>query len=200
MAGGQKFSKIDLTKAYLQMEIHPDDRHLLTLSTHKGLFQPKRLLFGMASAPAKFQRFMEGLLRDISGVTVFLDDIKITAENDREHLRRLEEVLKQLHNHNMRVNLDKSEFLKDRIIYCGYVIDHTGIHKMESKMEAITNMSAPRDKAEVRAFLGLVNYYGRFLPNLSTVLYSLNQLLKENVTFNWSSDCVQAFNEVKRLI
>lgn len=127
MAGGQKFSKIDLSKVYLQMEVHPEDRQLLTLNTHKGLYQPTRLMFGIANAPAKFQKFMEGVLRDIPGVSVFIDDIRITAANDDEHWNRLTEVLKRLNELNMRVNLQKSEFMKDHIVHCGHIIDRHGI-------------------------------------------------------------------------
>lgn len=200
MAGGDKFSKIDLSKAYLQMEVHPDDRHLLTLSTHKGLYQPTRLMFGVANAPAKFQRFMEWLLRDIPGVSVFIDDIRVTGENDAQHIERLTEVLSRLNKHNMRVNLTKSEFMKERIEYCGYVIDRKGIRKVQRKVDAITKMKIPSNRDEVRAFLGLINYYGRFLSNLSTILYPINQLLKDTVSFDWSKECQHAFNTVKQMI
>ena len=104
MAGGKKFSKIDLSKAYLQLEVHPNDRHLLTLSTHRGLYQPTRLMFGVASAPAKFQRLMEQLLGGIQGVSVFLDDIKITAPDDETHIFRIHQVLSQLQKYNMRIH------------------------------------------------------------------------------------------------
>ncbi|XP_055706495.1 uncharacterized protein LOC129806739 [Phlebotomus papatasi] len=95
MAGGQKFTKIDLSQAYLQMEIKEEDRELLTLSTHKGLYMPTRLMYGVASAVAIWQRTMESLLQDIPGVKVFLDDIRITGANDEEHHFRLREVLKR---------------------------------------------------------------------------------------------------------
>ncbi|XP_017464720.1 PREDICTED: uncharacterized protein K02A2.6-like [Rhagoletis zephyria] len=137
MAGGEKFTKIDLAKAYLQLEIHPDNRELLTLSTHKGLFQPTRMMFGIASAPAKWQRFMEQLLGDIAGVKVFLDDIKITARDDVTHLQRIEEV-----------HLEKSEFLRDKIEYCGYEISKMGIRKQKTKVEAIQDMKQPSTKNE----------------------------------------------------
>lgn len=200
MAGGQKFSKIDLSKAYLQMEVHPDDRPLLTLNTHKGLFQPKRLMFGVANAPAKFQKFMEGVLRDIPGVSVFIDDIRVTAANDDEHWKRLTEVLKRLNELNMRVNLQKSEFMKDHIVYCGHIIDREGIRKMPKKVEAITNMKTPSNREEVRSALGIIQYYGQYLENLSTVVYPLNELTKENVPFRWSRECEQAYVKVKQMI
>ena len=156
MAGGDKFSKIDLTQAYLQMEIHPDDRELMTLSTHKGLYQPTRLMYGIASAPAIWQRNIEIILGYIPGVKVFLDDIKVTGPNDKVHLERLELVLSKLVAHNMRVNGAKCEVFSNSIVYCGYVIDKHGIHKMKEKIEAMENMPKPENKDQVRAFVGFV--------------------------------------------
>lgn len=182
------------------MEVHEDDQKYLTLSTHKGLFQPTRLMYGIASGPAKWQREIENLLRDIDGVTVFLDDIKITAPNDEIHLQRLELVLQRLEKHNMRVNFDKCEFMQESISYCGYRIDRHGIHKLETKIEAIRNLKEPTNKDEVRSFIGLINYYGRFFKDLSTVLFPLNNLLKDKVPFIWNEKCQRAFDEVKREI
>lgn len=198
MSGGDKFTKIDLTKAYLQMEVHPDDQKYLTLSTHKGLYQPTRLMYGIASGPAKWQREIENILKDIDGVSVFLDDIKITAPNDEVHMHRLETVLQRLDKLNMRVNFEKCEFFSDSIIYCGYKIDKHGIHKVGKKVEAILNMKEPTNKDEVRSLNGLINYYGRFFKDLSTVLHPLSNLLKDNVPFVWDDKCKAAFQTVKR--
>lgn len=198
MSGGDKFTKIDLTKAYLQMEVHPDDQKYLTLSTHKGLYQPTRLMYGIASGPAKWQREIENILKDIQGVAVFLDDIKNTAPNDELHMHRIETVLQRLDEHNMRVNFDKCEFFSNSITYCGYKIDKHGIHKIGKKVDAIINMKEPTNKDEVRSLNGLINYYGRFFKNLSTILYPLTNLLKENVPFVWDDKCKAAFATVKK--
>lgn len=90
LAGGEKFSKIDLKSAYLQWEVRKEDRHLLTLSTHLGLYRSKRLFYGVNSAPAKWQRKIESILTDIEGVAVFIDDIRVTGPNDAIHFQRLE--------------------------------------------------------------------------------------------------------------
>ncbi|XP_045473436.1 uncharacterized protein K02A2.6-like [Harmonia axyridis] len=200
MAGGDKFTKLDLQQAYLQLEVHPDDQKFLTLSTPKGLFQCTRLMYGVASAPAIWQRLIENLLKDIPGVSVFLDDIKITAPDDNTHFERLEKVLCRLSDHNIRINYEKCEFMKDKIEYCGYVIDRSGIHKAKKKMDAIQNAKIPTNKTEVRAFTGLINYYGRFLENLSSKLYPIYNLLKEGVDFKWDIKCQRAFDTVKKEI
>ncbi|XP_058456730.1 uncharacterized protein K02A2.6-like [Malaya genurostris] len=198
MAGGQKFSKLDLSQAYMQMSVKQEDQFMLTLNTHLGLFQPTRLMYGVASAPAIFQRQISQILQGIPGVTVFLDDVKVTGPDDETHLRRLREVLRRLHEHNMRVNASKCEFFSDSIEYCGYVIDRQGIHKMQKKIDAIQMMPRPENREQVRAFLGLVNYYGRFMRNLSTKLYPINNLLKDKTPFVWTTACEEAFLWVKR--
>ncbi|XP_055684592.1 uncharacterized protein K02A2.6-like [Lutzomyia longipalpis] len=154
MAGGKKFSKLDLSQAYMQMEVREEDQELLTLNTHKGLFRPTRLMYGVASAVAIWQRVMENLLLDIPGVKVFLDDIRVTGSNDKEHLARLREVLKRLNERNMRVNFQKCEFFADQIEYCGYVIDKNGINKDPKKIEALEKMPRPSNREEVKAYCG----------------------------------------------
>lgn len=197
VSGGDKFTKIDLSQAYLQLEVDPECQELLTLSTHMGLYRPTRLMYGVNSAPAIWQRLMEEVLSGIPGVTVFLDDIRITGPNDAVHLQRLEEVLIRLSKYNMRANLDKCQFFSKQIQYCGYVIDRYGIHKEQKKIDAVQNMPVPENKDQVRSFVGLVNYYGRFFPQLSTILYPLNRLLRNEVPFQWSSQCDKAFKKVK---
>nr|XP_029719795.1 uncharacterized protein LOC115261997 [Aedes albopictus] len=114
-------------------------------------------MYGVASAPAIWQRQMEVILQGIEGVSVFLDDIKVTGPDDATHLRRLEEVLRRLDQHGIRVNKDKCEFFVDQIEYCGYLIDKDGIHKIRKKVAAIQEMPQPKNKDEVRSFF----LYGR---------------------------------------
>jgi len=197
MAGGTSFSKIDLKQAYLQLEVREEDQQYLTLNTHRGLYRPTRLMYGIASAPAIWQREIENILRDIPGVTIFLDDIKVTGTNDSEHLHRLELVFQRLHDYNIKVNLKKSEFFVNKIEYCGYIIDRHGIHKDKKKVEAIEHMPIPRNVSEVRAFIGFVTYYSRFIKNLSTILYPLNKLLRKETPFHWTQECNSAFKKAK---
>ncbi|XP_055915493.1 uncharacterized protein K02A2.6-like [Eupeodes corollae] len=197
ISGGNKFSKIDLTKAYLQLEVNEECRDYLTLSTHKGLYRPTRLMYGISSAPAIWQRYMEELLSDIPGVSIFIDDVKITGRDNEEHLDRLFQVLSRLDKNNMRINVNKCQFFQDKIEYVGYEIDKNGIHKTKNKIEAIDQMPVPENKDQVRSYVGLVNYYGRFFKNLSTTLYPINDLLKKNVPFVWNKSCQTAFDKIK---
>ena len=97
LAGGQKFSELDLSQAYHQMLLHPDDRKYTTINTHLGLFQYTRLPFGIASAPAIFQHQMEKILQGIPNIACYLDDVLITGKNDSEHVATLEKVFERLY-------------------------------------------------------------------------------------------------------
>ncbi|XP_029156135.1 uncharacterized protein K02A2.6-like [Nylanderia fulva] len=197
LAGGIKFSKIDLRQAYLQMEVDSKSSEILTLNTHRGLFKVNRLMYGIASAPAIWQRTIENILQGIPGTAVFLDDIVVTGESEALHLQRLDLVLQRLQNRNIRINLEKSKFMMDEIQYCGFTLRKEGILKDRAKVEAIKSMPRPKNVQEVRAFVGMINYYGRFIRNLSAILYPLNQLLHIKVPFIWSKAQEQAFIKAK---
>ena len=103
LAGGKKFSKMDLSQAYQQVLLHPDDRKYTTINTHLELFQYTRLPFGIASAPAIFQQAMEKILHGIPRAICYLDDVLITVQNDDEHLETLEKVFTRLEDYDLRL-------------------------------------------------------------------------------------------------
>lgn len=108
-------------------------------------------MYGVASAPAIWQRTMESILEGIPGVAVFLDDIRVAGKNKEQHLERLEAVLRRLSEHNIQINIDKCAFFKDQITYCGYVISKKGISKELKKIEALQKM--PRMSQNYERFL-----------------------------------------------
>lgn len=148
MAGGEKFTKIDVQQAYLHLELHPNDREYLTLNTSLGLLQPTRLMYGVASAPAIWQKTMEVMLQGIEGVAIFFDDARITGLDDATHIKRIIQVLDRFLKYNVKVNFEKSQFLADEIEYCGYKITRDGIQKSPSKVEALEAIPRPRDKKD----------------------------------------------------
>ena len=164
LAGGKVFSKLDLTQAYHQMEVEEKFQHLLTITTHKGLYRYRRLPFGISSAPALFQRSMEQILQGIPGVVAFMDDIELTGATAEEHLDRLGQVLQRLEEHGLRLQKSRCEFLKDRVEYLGHIIDKDGLHPVPEKVRAITDAPAPSNVSELRSYLGMLQYYARFLP------------------------------------
>ena len=200
LAGGKSFSKLDLSHAYLQVPLDKKSQEYVVINTHRGLFQYSRLPFGVSSAPAIFQRVMENLLQGISGICVYIDDILITGSTEQEHLENLSKVLNRLATAGMRLQKEKCEFLLPSVSYLGHVISAQGLHTSESKVEAVIKAPAPRNVAELRSFLGMVNYYGKFLPDLATTLSPLYVLLRQSTEWKWGSQQRKAFQEVKNML
>lgn len=197
LAGGQKFSKIDLSQAYLQMHVEPKSQELLTIVTHKGLYRYKRLPFGITSAPALFQRAMDQILSGLSGVQCYLDDLLITGPDEQAHLRNLEATLKRLEDYGLKVRKDKCEFFRQSVEYLGHVIDSKGLHKAPSKVKAIVEAPSPTNVSQLRSFLGLLTYYAKFVSNLANRLKPLHELLNKSTKWNWTEKCEKAFKDVK---
>ena len=201
LVGGQKFSKLDLSQAYQQMCLDEESQKFVTINTHKGLYRYTRLPFGVASAPALFQKTMDVILQGMKHVMCYIDDILVTGSTEMEHFIQLEEVLKRLQHHGLKVKKDKCALFQDSVQYLGHKIDVSGIHTTDSKVEAVKNAPAPKNVQELRSFLGLLHYYGRFIQQLSTLLQPLNELLKSNRRWEWTSECQSAFvKAIERLV
>ncbi|XP_061094922.1 uncharacterized protein K02A2.6-like [Conger conger] len=155
LSGGRRFTKVDLAEAYLQMEMEEDSKVFLTINTLKGLYHYNRLVFGVASAPAIWQRAMDQVLQGVPGTQCYLDDIIVTGANDDEHLKNLQKVLKRLEDYGLRVRRDKCEFFKSCITYCGHTIDAQGLHKCQEKIQAVMKAPQPQDVPQLRSFLGI---------------------------------------------
>ena len=178
------------------MEIHAmkvNCRKLTTISTHKGLFCYNRLPFGVSSAPAIFQRTMEGILKGIPYVHVYLDDILVTGTSESEHLQILEQVLTRLEEVGIRLKESKCQFLLPSVEYLGYRISGNGIQPTEEKLRAIKDAPTPRDLSQLKSFLGLLNYYGKFLPHLSSTLAPLYKMLSKEQVWHWGREQEKAF-------
>ena len=160
LANGKQFTKLDLKHAYNQLLLEDDACKYVTINTHRGLYQYKRLPFGIASAPALFQMTMDTILQGLDGVICYIDDILVTGATPEEHLKNLEAVLKRLQEHGIRLKLEKCKFMQASVEYLGYRIDAEGLHATDEKLQAITAAPVPRDLQELRSFLGLLNYYG----------------------------------------
>ena len=190
LSGGKQFTKLDMSSAYLQLPIDDASKEYTTINTHKGLFQFNRLPFGIASAPAIFQRTMETLLRGIPGISVYLED----------HLQSLQQVLEHLSKAGFRLSKAKCFFLRNRIEYLGHLIDDHGLHPTDEKINAIKNAPRPRDVTELRSFLGILNYYGKFLPGSSSTLAPLHSLLRKNIRWSWRKPQEDAFTLAKNAL
>ena len=200
LAGGKRFSKLDLAHAYQQIPLDDASKKLVAINTHKGFFQYNRLPFGVSAAPSIFQRTMETLLHGLPGVCLFLDDILVSGRNDQEHLTNLSAVLQKLASAGMKLKPDKCFFMLQEVEYLSHKISAKGLEPIPEKVRAIVEAPAPRNVSELKSFLGMLNYYGKFLPNLSTCLAPWYSLLQKKHHWSWGEKQRKVFEKAKALL
>ena len=200
LAGGQSFTKLDMSQAYQQLVLDKESRKYAVINTHQGLFSYNRLPFGVSSAPGIFQRTMESLLGGMEGVVVYLDDVLVTEKTEVEHLVTLDEVLRRTEEAGLRLQKDKCVFLAPSVVYLGHRIDTQGLHPITDKVLAVQKAPSPCNVSELQSYLGLLSYYAKFLPNLSTHLAPLYKLLKNEKPWSWEKEQETAFTESKKLL
>ena len=197
---GERFTKIDLSQAYNQFELDEESKNILVLNTTKGLYKINRMPFGISSASALCQKFISQLFTGMEGVVNFQDDLLVTANDDESHLQNLEKVLTKLEEAGLTVELSQCAFFQDKVEYLGFEISKHGLSKLDDKIKAICLAPPPQNVSELRSFLGMVNYYSKFVPHIATILKPLYDLLKKTVKFQWSDECNNVFNKIKELI
>jgi len=199
IAGGKFFSKLDMSQAYQQLPLDEDSKKLLVVNTPKGLFQYTRLPYGVSTALAIFQSVMDHILYRLP-VACYLDDILIATKTKEEHDKLLEQTLERLAKAGVRLRQEKCEFYATELQYLGHRINSTGMHPTEEKVQAIKDAPIPENASQLRAILGLVNYYSKFIPQAADRLAPLYKLLEKNNTWKWSEECNDAFQECKSLL
>ena len=169
--GGEKFTKLDLSSAYQQVLLDEESRKYVTINTHLGLFRYTRLPFGVASSPSIFQKIMDSVMNGLQGVGGILDDLIVTGSNDETHFRNLEGALERMSCMGIKLKKEKCVFMKPSVEYFAFVVDRDGIHSSPRKVQAIQEVPVPENPTELKSFLGLVNYYRRFVPDMATLVH-----------------------------
>ncbi|CAH8614326.1 unnamed protein product [Dicrocoelium dendriticum] len=198
--GGKYFAKLDLSDAYLQVDVDEVSRELLTINTHRGLFQYNRLPFGVKTAPAIFQQLMDTMLAGVSGTAAYLDDIIVMGRTPEELFNRLDEVLCCIQSYGFRIREDKCTFFTPLIKYLGFILEKDGRRPDPENIEAIRKMPPPTDLQSLRSFCGLISHYSAFLPEMHRLRAPLNKLLSKGQPWNWTAECQNAFERVKSLL
>ncbi|XP_058449093.1 uncharacterized protein K02A2.6-like [Malaya genurostris] len=200
LANCQVFSQIDLSDAFLQVEVDERYRKLLTINTHRGLYSYNRLPPGVKVAPGSFQQIIDTMLAGLECTCGYLDDVIVGGQNVEKHDRNLQAVLKRIQDFGFTIRVDKCAFRKQQVQYVGHVIDSRGLRPDPAKIEAISKMPNPTDVSGVRSFLGAINYYGKFVPNMRELRFPLDNLLKSDAKFQWTPECQKAFEQFKRIL
>lgn len=195
----QYFTSLDLATGYHQVLIDPKDRPKTAFSTPTGHYEFNRMSMGLKGAPATFQRMMTHVLTGLQGIhcLIYLDDIIVYGKNLKDHNNKLTEVLQRLREHNLKLQPEKCHFLQKEITYLGHIISGSGVKPDPKKIDCIKNYPRPTNGKELQAFLGLGNYYRRFIEQYSSISYNLTQLLKKNAVFNWSEEVEKSFQKLK---
>ena len=157
--------------------------------------------FGLTNAPATFMRMMDDILRPFTNsfVVVYLDDIMIFSQIWEEHLHHIRQVLQTLRQHKLCANLEKCTFGKTQVQYLGYIIDERGVHVDPAKIQVIRDWPAPTTITELCSFLGLANFYRRFMLGFSHITWPLSQVTNGGAREKkfWSKPQQNAFTELK---
>ncbi|KAJ9525332.1 hypothetical protein QJQ45_003300 [Haematococcus lacustris] len=205
--GATVFSKIDLRQGYHQIRIAPEDIPKTAFSTRYGHFEFTVLPFGLCNAPATFQRLMNDIFRQEldDHVIVYLDDILIFSRTHEEHAKHLDRVLSLLRQHKLYAKLSKCEFGRSQTEFLGHIITSTGIACDPSKLAAINSWPVPTTVHDVRSFLGLANYYRRFVNNFSSIAAPLTALTQadghdKQGKVTWTSTQQSAFDALKQAL
>lgn len=195
--GAAYFSKLDLSSGYHQLELDQESRDITTFATHKGLKRFKRLNFGTNSAAEIFQNVIQTTFQDIEGCINISDDILVFAKTQEEHDKNLAAVLQRADEKNLRFNDSKCEFDKQNLSFYGHVFSADGISPCPKKIEAIKSLKPPTNVSELRSYLGMITYCGRFIKDLATLTAPLRQLTKKSIPFVWKSCHQQAFEKLQ---
>lgn len=196
LKGCTYFSRLDISSAFYHVELHPESRSITTFMTGRGLMCFKRLMFGINCAPEIFQRIMTNMLAGIEGVIVYIDDVIISGRTLEEHDSRLKKVLAVLKSNQAKLNDQKCVYGVRELEVFGFKVSEAGISPSAEKISAIKNFRVPQTKEEVRSFLGLINFVGHFIPNLSTRTESLRQFVRGMVDA-FGEEQLVAFNDLR---
>ena len=202
--GCKVFTKIDCVKAYFIIPIAPEDVHKTAITTPFGLFEFLRMPFGLRNAAQTFQRFLNNLFRDIDFVFVYIDDILIASKDEEQHKAHLQVVLERLADAGIQINASKCLFGASSLDFLSHRITPEGILPSPERVKVIKELPAPTSIKQIQKFIGMVNYYHRFIPKLALYLiplYShmttLQKLPKGAKNFSWPPECEDAFVMVK---
>lgn len=197
---GKLFSKLDLKDGYWHVPLSDAASKLTTFQTHLGRYRFLRLPFGLNSANEVFFKRTKEIFEGLPGVVVIYDDVLVGADNEAEHDMRLRLAFERARQHGVKLNKAKCQFGLSQVKYVGHIISSSGISVDPDKVVDIVNMPSPDDKKGVQRILGSLNFFARYIPDMSTITHPIRELLKKNISFIWTPTHEKAFAHIKRTL
>lgn len=197
LAGVKIFGKLDLAQTYQQLPVDEAMAAAQTIVTHRRMFKVKQLQFGVSMAPGIFQHLMDSLLKGIPGVKPFFYDILIAVATPEDFTSA---VLHCFNEARLKVKREKCLLRVRKVDFLGFTVNADGLHPARGKVKAIVEVPQPKSKAELQAFLCLLNFYHAFLPRKAAVVEPLHHLLDKKAPRSWGRREATVFWGVKALL
>ena len=194
------FSTFDLHSGYWQLQMDPETKHKAAFITQKGVYEWKRLGMGLRNSCVSFQMVMSQVLRGLhwKNMLVYVDDICVFSKNFDEHLVHLQQLFERLRSAGLTLKPTKCKFAAKQVKFLGHMISKDGIQVDPDKTKVIDTLPTPKTVKEIRSFLGMCNYYRRFIKSYSSITAPITKLLKKDEEFIWTEECETAFRVLKQ--
>lgn len=197
MSESEIFSEFDLKSAFHQQAVEEEDIHKTAFSTWDGHYEWLRKPMGCKNGSVDHSLIMSDIFRGVKCVCVYIDNVIINSKSFKQHIEDIKLVFSILHKYNLKLNRKKCVWAKPEIKILGHVISKDGIKMDSDKIKAIQDMKTPTKVLHIQQFLGLTGYYRHFIRNYAEIAAPLNNLVRKDVKWKWTSECEDAFNKLK---